>query len=249
MVNTDVGIEDKEIIGKPREYYKNYLGLIAPNEETSGYLLAKELIRVAKLKNSKKTITIAGISGRRDGPETIRRNQGLEKAAKEEGVKLYQIVFADWNKDIAYSHTKKLMARYNDLDIIWSASDLMGIYSKKAINENGKDILTGGIDWTKDGIKGVKSGTLEASVGGHFSDVGIALVLLYDYFYGIDFVDDLGVHIDTKMTLVNKNNINKYYRFLTKQDWRTIDFKRFSKVKNQDLKIYDFSFDSIFNIK
>jgi ABC-type sugar transport system substrate-binding protein len=249
MVNTDAAVEDKDIIGEPREHYKNYLALIAPNEETSGYLLAKELIRVAKTRNSKKAVTVVGISGRRDGPETINRNAGLERAAKEENAKLYQIVFADWSGDTAYSHTKKLMARYSDLDVIWCASDLMSLYSQQAIHESNRDIVTGGIDWTKDGIEGVRSGTLEASVGGHFSDVGVALVLLYDYFHGKDFVDDLGVHIDTKMALVNKDNVDKYYDYLTKQDWKAIDFKRFSKVKNEDLKNYNFSFDNIFRVK
>jgi ABC-type sugar transport system substrate-binding protein len=249
MVNTDASNEDKDLIGKPREHYKNYIGLIAPNEETAGYLLAKELIKEAKSKNPKKTITVVGISGRRDGPETVRRNNGLKRAVQETGAKLYQIVYADWNKDIAYSHSKKLMKRYNDLDVIWCASDLMAIYTKKAIDENKKHIFTGGIDWTKDGIKAVKSGTLVASVGGHFSDVGIALVLLYDYFYGKDFSDDLGLHIDTKMSLISKDNINKYYNTLTTENWSHIDFTRLSKVKNKDLKEYDFSFDNLFNVK
>jgi len=249
MVNTDIADEDRDFIGEPREHFKNYIGLIAPNEKTAGYLLAKELIQDIKVKNQDKIVTVVGISGRRDGPETFQRNSGLKKAVEEEGAKLYQIVYADWNKDIAYSHAKKLMKRYKDLDVIWCASDLMGIYTQRAIFENRRSIVTGGIDWTKGGIDGVKNGTLIGSVGGHFSDVGIALVLINDYFYGKDFIDDLGVHIDTKMTLITKNNIDKYYTYLSEQNWKEIDFSRLSKVKNKNLESYDFSFDNLFKLK
>ena len=241
IINLDATKEEKRLFGGPREHYQNYIGLISPNEEKSGYILGKYLIK--ERKKTDKNINVAGISGGNGGYEAELRNEGLRRACKEESVNLYQIVYADWIGENAFRQTNGLMNRYSELDIIWGASDLIGLNSKKAIDIKRRDIITGGIDWTKNGILSVKDGTLKGSVGGHFSDVGIALVLIYDYFHGKDFVKELGAKIDSQMTLLSDENVDKYYEFLTQQDWEKIDFSKFSKVLNSKLKKYDFSID------
>ncbi len=229
-----------------RKEYKNFIGYMHPDEEYAGYILAKHLIKIQKNKNPNKKINLVGISGHRNSFTTHLRNIGLQKAVKEEKANLNQLVHANWSEDISYIKANRLMDRYSNLDIIWTASDLMAISSKKAINNKQKNnIITGGIDWTKDGIAKVKNGELEASVGGHFSEIGFALVLIHDYFHGKDFYDEFGGEITTKMLLLNSENINKYYDFLTIQDWDKIDFTKYSKVLNPNIQKYDFSFESL----
>jgi ABC-type sugar transport system substrate-binding protein len=178
IINLDAPKDEKRLFGGPREHYENYIGLIAPNEEKSGYMLGKYLIQ--NRKKTDKNVKVVGISGGYGGYEAELRNEGLKRACKEEGAQLYQIVYADWIGENAFRQASGLMNRYSELDIIWGASDLIALHSKKAIQKKQKDIITGGIDWTKEGIEAVKNGTIEGSVGGHFSDAGIALVLIYD---------------------------------------------------------------------
>ncbi len=55
----------------------------------------------------------------------------------------------------------------------------MSINVKNTIDRVGSSdkVITGGIDWTKDGINAVRSGLLEASVGGHFAELGFTMVI------------------------------------------------------------------------
>lgn len=232
-----------------RKEFKNFIGHMYPDEEYSGYLLGKQLIEIQKNKTKNKEINAVGISGHGSSYVTTLRSLGFKRAAEEEKINLKQIVNANWSADIANFKATKLLDRYPSLNIIWSASDLMAISSKKAIlNSNHKqknEILTGGIDWTKDGILKVKNGELEVSVGGHFSEIGFILVLIHDYFHGKDFYNELGGEIITKMYFLNSKNINKYFDFLTKQDWDKIDFTKYSKVLNPNIDEYNFSFDSL----
>ena len=163
---------------------------------------------------------------------------------------LHQILYANWNKETSYKYTSRIIKRYKkDLDIIWAASDGMSLGAHKAIEENNKStqILTGGIDWSPKGIQAVKNGDIDATIGGHFMNGGFALVLLYDYFHGIDFYDEVGTKIQLNMSILTKNNVNKYLEKYSSQNWNKIDFRKYSKVLNKKLIKYDFSLESLYN--
>ncbi|NQY95104.1 MAG: ABC transporter substrate-binding protein, partial [Campylobacteraceae bacterium] len=246
MINTGIPQNERDI-DYIRKKYSNFIGHMYPDEVYAGYILAKHLISVEKKKNTNKKIRVIGISGDRNSPVTHQRNLGLQKAVKEEKAILEQIVYANWSGDLAFNQAKGLISRYKDLDVIWTASDKMAINANNAIIKTNHEssIVTGGMDWTKDAIDKIKNKELEVSVGGHFSEIGFALVLIYDYFHGKDFYDELGGEISTKMSLLTRENINDYYEFLSKQDWDKIDFSKFSKVLNPEIKKYNFSFDEL----
>lgn len=247
MVNTDVPEEDKASIGGIRENYKYYIGHMTPDEEFAGYLLGRQLIQSAKQRAKNRVIEVVGISGRRDGPEAMARNAGLERAAYEQGVTMLQIVFADWNGEKARIQAAELIKRYPNLSAIWAASDHMSIGVKSTIDRLRleKQVVTGGIDWTKDGINAVQNAQLDSSVGGHFTELGFAIVLLHDHFHGIDFITEYPSTIYTEMHLLSRDNIAQHYNFITQQDWEKIDFSRYSKVLNPALKQYNFSFETL----
>ncbi len=119
MVNAGIPKEDKATIGNIRENYKFFIGHMAPSEHFAGYLLGKQLIKSARDKSLSDTIEIVGISGRRDGPEALARNEGLKQAAREQNVLLHQIVFADWSGDKAGKQAAELIKRYPNVSIIW----------------------------------------------------------------------------------------------------------------------------------
>jgi len=244
IVNTNIPNDERKSIGKPRGKYKGFLGLVAASEQQAGKLLADALFKKA----NRDKIKVVGISGTREAYEAIERNRGLEHSVKKhDSVKLYQIVYADWNEDIAYKHTLRLLSRYPKLDVIWTASDGMAIGAKKAILESKKDILVGGIDWSKEGKEAVENGYIDVTVGGHFINGGIALVLIYDYFHGKDFKAELGVEINLDMSKLTLQNIKQYNANFSSSNWDKIDFKKYSKVYNTKLNRYDFSLEKFMN--
>jgi len=246
MINTGIHKDERDS-DYIRKKYSTFIGHMYPNEEYAGYILAKHLISLKKKKNPNIKIRVVGITGHRNSPVTHHRNFGLQKAVKEEGAILEQIVYANWSGDVAYNMASRSLSRYKDLAVIWTASDKMAINANKSIIMNNRQdsVVSGGLDWTKDAIDKIKNKELEVSVGGHYSELGFALVLIHDYFHGRDFYDELGGEITTKMSLLTRENIDKYYKFLIKQDWDKIDFSKFSKVLNPEIKKYNFSFDEL----
>lgn len=247
LINNELPMDTSSAIGTPRSVFKTYLGHITPDDYKMSYQLSNYLIQQAIASDQDQQINIAGIAGSRDTPESDRRNQGLKHATWEHApqAQLKQIVYANWEGDIARRMSLSLIKRHNELDIIWYASDLMALAAQSAIEQSGQSIITGGFDWTKDAILAIKSGKLTASVGGHFTDGGYALVLLYDYFHGRDFADVTGVTIRSASGVIHRGNVDKYYQLLTQRDWQSIDFKKYSRVFHPQNNQYDFSIERL----
>lgn len=243
MLNSDVPDPEKNQVGNIRGKYNNYIGHMLPDEEQAGHLLTCELMKIAKRKNPNGRKQILAFSGHRESPVAIDRAEGLQEAAEACNATIRQLVYTDWSPTDAYFRTRKLISRYPNIDILWYATDDMAL---KAITLDSSNRYTiGGFDWNGEAIKSIKKGNLDASVGGHFTETGFALVLLYDYYHGKDFVSQYDGKIYTEMIAITKDNLDKYYDILTRQDWGNIDFKKFSKVLNPDLENYNFSFDQV----
>ncbi|MDP2560776.1 ABC transporter substrate-binding protein [Psychrobium sp. 1_MG-2023] len=248
MVNNSLPEEDSSFIGPPRSRYKTYLGHITPNEQNSGYLLANYLIKQASLSSPEQRVTVAGIGGSREAPESLSRYNGLMMAVSENNSSLTQMVFSNWEGDIAYKQASSLLRRYDPLHIIWCASDLLAINTQKAINEHSRTVITGGIDWTKAGVQAVLDGELSASVGGHFANTGFAVILLHDYLHGKDFADVMPLMLITESKLLTQDNAKQYAKHLLAQDWSSIDFKSYSRVYKPENTSYDFSINYLFSL-
>ena len=85
IINSPPPEDSAATIGLPRQYFKNYLGLLAPNEKKVGYLLAKHLIQVAKANKPSQVIEVVGISGTRDSTAARQRNAGLGRPRASTG--------------------------------------------------------------------------------------------------------------------------------------------------------------------
>ena len=252
IVNSNIQDDDKPFIGEPRKKYKDFLGIISANEREAGELLANSLfIKYRKEKKINEPIYVVGISGTREAYEAIQRNNGLKDSVnKNKNIELQQIVYASWNKDVAFSHSLRLLNRYQNLNVIWTASDCMAIGAKKAVKELNRDVIVGGIDWSKAGIKALEEGNIDVTIGGHFMNGGIALVLLNDYFNGHDFKEELGTKVNFDMSKLSLENIEEYKKNFDSENWGKIDFKKFSKAYNPNLKKYNFSLERFMkNIK
>jgi len=249
-INTGIPEKQKALIGMPRSTFKYWIGHSSPNDQKVGYLMAKELI--SKFENSHpnyRSLPILAISGTTDSTPSFDRNRGLRNALKEHPkVKLNQLVFTDWSQASAYKKSFGLLNRYPETKIIWAASDSIAL---GAIDAKGdKKIITSGTDWTSSGITAVKNGKIISSYGGHFTEGGFALVMLYDFFHGIDFIHDPGLKIETDFSKIDSSNVDQYQTFFTDQNWQKIDFRRFSKKLTPSIRRYDFSWKAIYrNVK
>lgn len=252
IFNTDVPIKDQKVVGTPREKFSYWIGHMRPDDVQAGFDLASHLIKVAR-ENEKHsadgTIQMVGVSGGRDSTAALDRNQGLQRALRiNKGVKLRQLVFANWDRAVAFKKASLLLGRYPEYSLVWTASDSMALGAIEGIQAKGKiagkDIFLGVIDWTEQGLKAVEEGKLVATMGGHFMEGGWSLVLIHDYHHGIDFASS-GTTIRSKLQAITQKNVQSYRHQLGDQNWETIDFRQFSKVLNPKLQTYDFSLTAL----
>jgi ABC-type sugar transport system substrate-binding protein len=254
IFNTDIAPTERETVGKPREKFKYWIGHMLPDDIAAGRILALQLIEAAKANRKAGKdgrIYAVALSGGRDSSAGLDRSEGLRQALHAHPeVILQQEIPANWDRQRASSsfRTHALLKRYPKTSLVWAASDSMALGAVEGIEANersaGVDVVTGGIDWTPDGILAVKAGKLAATLGGHFMDGGWALVLAHDFLRGIDFASS-DTTIRSMMQVVTQANVEEYLAPLALQQWETFDFRLFSKVYNRQLRQYDFSLNAV----
>ena len=254
IANTDVTDDERAAAGKPRGRFRHWIGHIFPDDRLAGYQLAAELMDRGGdlgLRTEDGTLRILGVGGNLTASSAIDRRKGLEQALDEDSdVKLDRFVLAKWHRDIACEKTKILLQLYKESRIVWAVNDNTAFGVLDAMKHcglvPGRDCLTGGIDWSPDGIEAVKDGQMLLTIGGHFMEGAWVLVLLYDYHHGVDFASS-GVTMHSQMRTIDRDTLDTYLPVLDRANWGDIDFKHFTKTHNQDLTEYDFSPDAVVN--
>lgn len=238
----NMGLDKNENVTSTRKYNPILLGQVTPDDESAGYELAKTLIQSAKA-SGKKFINLMAFAAQENDVSSVLRVNGLQKALKEfPDVKLSKIVNTDWSAEQAIA-ALEAETDVNSITIVWAASDLIALgassfFQKKGITQ-GKNVFIGGIDWTFQGLTAVKSGELTTSVGGHFAEIGWAMILFNDYFGGKDFVSENTMFKSAMKPLTSKN-VNIFLSAEGKDRWTDVNFRSFSKVFNPALKEYRF---------
>ncbi|MCB1622726.1 MAG: ABC transporter substrate-binding protein [Thiothrix sp.] len=247
LFNADVNPQNRSQTGTPRAKYPLWLGRMMPDDEQAGYVLAQALIAQARamgLATAGGELEITGLTGTLVETPAFDRVDGLYRAAVGDGkVRVNQVVHAFWEEPLAYAKTLRLLKRYPDTRIFWSASDHMGLGIARALGETGRmpgrDVLLGGIDWSEEGIRAVQSGRSDASVGGHVVEGAWVAVMLYDYLQGRDFAD-AGLEQHSPMQAFPMPHAATYLARITQRNWDDIDFCQFSRVLNPEVSQYAF---------
>jgi len=248
ITNTDVLPAERYKVDYPRGKFRHWIGHIFPDDDLAGRHLAESLLDKAverKMVASDGKLHIIGIGGNLDSTASLYRETGLRKALVESpDAVLDHYVLADWSSEIAHDKAIHLFEIFPKANVYWAASDGISLGVLRAKKESGaflgQDFLTGGINWSPEGVEAVQSGKMEATVGGHFTEGAWVLTLIYDYHHGKDFANP-DATFRSQMGLINQDNVQSYLPFLDRDNWKKIDFKRFSKVLNPKLKEYDFS--------
>ncbi len=255
IINTVIPDEFRPLVGRPREKYSNWIAHMSPDEKQAGYDLASVLIEKAKqninIAQGDK-VEMVGITGDLSSAVSWLRSEGLKKSvATADKAKLHKVISSSWTLESAEKTAFDLLNNFPGANALWAVSDGMAEGGLRAMHRLGRkpgsDIVLGGIDWTQTALSAIRKGDMTASLGGHFLEGGWALVLIHDYHYGFDFIDDLGVRITTPMQVITADNIDEYEKVLDMHTWEGIDFKHLSKKYNLDLKRYDFSMRSLLN--
>lgn len=253
IFNSGVAPQERGEVGLPREKYKLWIGQMTPDELQGGYVLADNLINRAKARGKtdagKVHVVALGGWGNKNEIEED-RYAGLRKRINEQNdAVLDKFVLTGWVKSTAYNELLDILKQPPTTDVVWSASDVMALGAVEAVKDAGKtpgrDVLIGGIDWSREGIDAVESGDMAITMGSHYLEGVKALILVHDYHYGFDFAKELGVVMHTQLKPITSDNAEAYREKLNNLDWGQIDFKRFSKKYNPALKDYDFTLDQL----
>jgi ABC-type sugar transport system substrate-binding protein len=249
LAYSSIPLDQRGGVGSPRGKYKGWLGSLEPRAEDAGYLTARALIergRREKAFGPDGKLHMLAIAGDRTTASSIKRNQGMRRAvADDPGVVLEQEVYAAWTRENAAEQADLLYRRYPDARLVWAGNDLMAFGAMAAWEKRGgkpgADAWFSGINTSTEALEAIKSGRLTSLAGGHFITGAWALVLVYDYDHGRDFADE-GLELQRSMFAEFTPRLADRYIERFSGGFDGVDFARYSKVRNPQLKRYDFGF-------
>jgi ABC-type sugar transport system substrate-binding protein len=252
----NAGFHPEDKVGKPRENYKYWIGLMLPDDEYAGYILAKKLMEEARRLNKRGKdgrIHVVALEGNRSSEASNARVRGFKKAIKEDPDFVTQQFFhTKWWERLASEAFELSIIRYPAVSLFWAASDSMAIGVVKAAEKSGwipgKDFVTGGVDLLPNDLEYLMSGKLSVCVGGHYAEGAWVLILLYDYLKGYDFAAFESTVFSTRMGDFTKADVVKLgdlRQKIGKEHIEQIDFKRFSRAYHPELEAYLFEFKAL----
>ncbi|HEA64702.1 MAG TPA: hypothetical protein ENI02_00965 [Candidatus Aminicenantes bacterium] len=257
LFNSGMGKNTLLKAGQPREKFKHWIGEMLPDDEGTAMKITDQLINDAIEKGkvaSDGKVYVVGVGGIVSDATSIVRINGLKKAInRRTDAVLKQVAPTDFGAEKGKRALLGLIQRYPQTTVVWSASYritdgiLEGIKEKNLVP--GKDILTNTLVLNEKALRTVKSGEVVVTAGGHYIEGAWVMVLLYDYFHGIDFAGE-SLKMRTPMGIVTKDNVDLYLKNLTKEklskeNLKKINFAQYSKKKNPGLKKYNFNLDSV----
>lgn len=243
-------------VGAPRTKYIGWLGSLEPVAEDAGYLTARALIERGKREKAfgpDGKLHMIAIAGDRTTASSIKRNEGMRRAVAEDPVVvLDHEVYASWTRESAFEQASRLYRRYPDVRLVWAGNDLMAFGAMAAWDKRGGkpgvDAWFSGINTSTEALEAIKSGRLTSLAGGHFITGAWALVMIHDYHRGRDFADE-GLELQRLMFAEFTPQLAERYIERFSGGFDGVNFSRYSKVKNPQLKCYNFGFSQLLEAK
>ncbi|RYZ71548.1 MAG: hypothetical protein EOP09_04505 [Proteobacteria bacterium] len=243
--------ELKTLTQDAKNVHPNWLGFFEQNEQEKGYQLAQLLIERARHKKAigkDGRIHVLGIGGAKKWYGSHLRELGLKKAIEEsKDAVLNQIVSADWSTERSRTLSGKLLERFPETSVIWAASDQMALGVVEALVASGRKLgesgFTGGLDFSEVGLKEVKKGTFEATVGSPAYFYTKVAIFLYDYVTHAYPTGKNPPDLTAEVFVATKENASDL--LLSRQVIAELDLREFSLKYHPELKEYDFSWAKI----
>ncbi|MCE2597085.1 ABC transporter substrate-binding protein [Motilimonas cestriensis] len=210
---------------------------LMPDNYKIGYETAQQLLE-SKTANTEQAAQILIFSGNKNTPASNQRELGARQFIALHGkTELLQVVYANWDEQIAYKKTKLLLQRYSRLSYVWAANDAMALGAIRAAKESGKtpgkDIFFSAINTSEATLDARAEGTISSLGGSHFMAGGWAMVLISDDIQG----KTVPKQIDQPMFQLIEPN-TPLFDVLGAKNWQKVNFKQY---KQNDTGQYSFS--------
>jgi ABC-type sugar transport system substrate-binding protein len=228
--------DEAKQLDSPQQKFKHWLGTINYDNEAGGKLLTQALYAQFKTRYPDKPFYLTGIGGDFDAV-SLERQAYLEQYFKpNEHIIVNQIFPMYWRAQAIEERFAGIHQRYPHTNAYWCAGDNMALAVSRQLSKlgikPGQQVLIGGFDWLPSAIEKIRSGELNASVGGHFLMAGNAILNIIEYHHGNNvFINNLQRE---KYELIDQSNVNVYLPFLQQAPWPQVDFARFSASKTQN---------------
>jgi hypothetical protein len=237
--------------GMPRKKIRNWIGYFHQEEVEKGYLIGRSLIKEAihhERFAADGTVHVVGVGGDPSWFGSSLREEGLRKAVAEyPKAQLMQTVPTRWTPSEGREMTLRLLQRYPEVSVVWAASDQLALGVVEALqaigHTPGETAFTGGLDLSMVGLEAIQNGVLTATAASTMLIYAEIVVYLYDYLQGIDFADERGTKIKTKVYLADHSTADSFIKLQHK--YLHLDFTDFSKYHNKNLTHYDFTLQRI----
>jgi len=233
------GSKSSAFVGLPQEKYQYWLGEMYHDNIKASAKLSQALVNQAlKSKKEQQINTAIAITGG-NFTGNFKRWQGLKKVSKNyQYLTVAQVIRANWNRKTAQSKYDFLRKKYQNIDIVWTASDQMALGVSDAALEQkliiGRDVVIGGFDWIPEALNAVKEGKLTATVGGHFLQGAWALIKVFDHHQGKNVFKKSDTKDHIQMLVADQTNINRYHVLASEINLRKINFAGFSLMHSDN---------------
>jgi len=212
--------------------FKYYVMHQSVDGEKQGYDIAVEMFKQFKTPGKGKILALQGMLG---NDSAVERYAGLQKALKEyPDVEMLDMQVCDWNPQRALNTTETWLAKYPEVDGIWSANDGMAlgaIQALKAKGQNGK-IKVVGVDGVSGALEAIDAGDMICTVANNgYLQGGYGAAYVYAAWSGKIDTEKLPARqraFYTEGYLVDKNTIEEYrdnfVRSIPKYDFNNLEF-------------------------
>lgn len=174
-------------------------------DNTEGGRLAGEYI-AKQLKNSGDVAIIRGAAG---DPVHNQREEGAKKALESAGLKIVATQPADSDRAKGQSAAENLLTAHPTLKAIFATNDEMALGAAQAAQAAGKKLIIVGFDASPDGLKGVQSGQISASVAQFPKNIGkLGTITAAKVARG----EKVEANVNTGVDLVTKENLSKFMK-------------------------------------
>jgi ABC-type sugar transport system substrate-binding protein len=236
--NIPVVITDTYPDFAPQTKYSNYIAYVGPSDQDAGYHMGKALLEALEPgPDGKKVIGV--VNGTPGTSVAIDRRKGLTQAIEEYGADKVTIageVAANGIREEAQTAFQALYQGHPEIKGVFSANDPMAMGVIGALERlgkvPGKDVLIVGMDLNVSNVDAMKAGKQLYSIGGHWLQGGIGLLMMYDYLHGFKLSPDKAA-FKLNLLPMTQADVGRYEKdFPGGQP--NFDFKAHSKVYNKD---------------
>lgn len=239
---------EQKTIGVPGQNYPNWIGEVYFDNASASADLTRALLAHCRKEARQGRNEVIGMNGAH-GYEAEMRGGSLQELSQfDPDYEFRQVVFSQWQRELASSQSEQLLRRYPNTSIIWAASDWMALGVLDMLREQTqplKPYCVGGFDWIPESIERIQRNELVASAGGHFMMGAWAMVAVYDHWHNSLPVNALTGQPVFALEVITQQNVADYLPLLEQSYWQSFEFRSLTFRHQPQQQHYNFRLHQI----